>query len=108
MTFPPYTARFPKPVTDLNGSFYGMIYIEFKELLKEDYWVELEKPIKDADPNSLWVDKKLQTSFLLYLNKDKHTMCLKYERIYLGEEKHHGTFRIFDNRNTPKFDIEKF
>ena len=52
MTFPPYTARFQEPVTDLNGSFYGMIYIEFKELLKEDYWLELEKRIKDAVPYS--------------------------------------------------------
>ena len=67
MTFPPYIARFQKPVTDLNGSFYGMIYIEFKEMLKEDYWVELEKRIKDTDPYSLWVNKnyKRRTFFTL-------------------------------------------
>jgi hypothetical protein len=98
MTFPPYTARFQEPVTDLNGSFYGMIYIEFKELLKEDYWVELEKRIKDADPNSLWVDHKLKTSIILNLDKDKHYIYLKYSQIYTEGSKH-GAFHIHDNRN---------
>ena len=105
MTFPPYTARFQEPVTDLNGSFYGMIYIEFKELLKEDYWVEFEKRIKDADPNSLWVDHKLKTSIILNLDKDKHYIYLKYSRIYTEGSKH-GAFRICDNRNVQPLDIK--
>ena len=101
MTFPPYTARFQEPVTDLNGSFYGMIYIEFKELLKGDYWLELEKRIKDAVPYSLWVDHKLKTSIILNLDKDKHYIC----RIYTEGSKH-GAFRICDNRNVQPLDIK--
>lgn len=98
MTFPPYTARFKEPVTDLNGSFYGVIFIEFKELLKEDYLVELEKRIKAAGPCSLWADRKLVTSIILYLNKDKHFILIRYCRRYPGESKH-GAFHIHDNRN---------
>lgn len=105
MTFPPYTARFKEPVTDLNGSFYGVIFIEFKELLKEDYWVELEKRIKDADPYSLWVDHKLKTSIILNLDKDKHYIYLKYSRIYTEGSKH-GAFRICDNRDVQPLDIK--
>lgn len=105
MTLPPYVARFREPVTDLNGSFYGMIYIEFKELLKEDYWMELEKRIKDADPYSLWVDRKLATSIILNLDKDKHYIHLGYSRIY-PEGSKHGAFCIHDNRNVQPLDIK--
>ena len=60
--------------------------------------MELEKRIKDADSNSLWVDHKLKTSIILNLDKDKHYIYLKYSRIYTEGSKH-GAFRICDNRN---------
>ena len=105
MTLPPYVVRFQEPTTDLNGSFYGAIYIEFKELQKEDFWMELEKRIKEADPYSLWKDRKLRTSIILTLEKDKHSMYLKYSRIY-PEESKHGGFGIRDKRNIQPTEVK--
>ena len=107
MTFPPYTARFQEPVTDLNGSFYGMIHIEFKELLKDDFLAELGKRIKEADPCSLWKDRKLRTTLIITLQKDRHYMYLKYRRIYPGESKH-GGFKIRDERNIQPLEVKSF
>ena len=84
-----------------------MIYIEFKELLKEDYWVEWEKRIKDADPYSLWVDRKLKTTIILNLDKDKHYIYLKYSRIY-PEGSKHGAFHIRDKRNLQPLNIKRY
>lgn len=107
MTFPPYTARFQEPTTDLNGSFYGVIFIKFNELLKEDFLAELEKRIKKANPCSLWKDRKLSTTMILALEKDRHYMYLNYSRTYLGEQRH-GGFDIKDNRNVQPWDAKSY
>ena len=79
MSLPPYEVKYQEPVTDLNGSFYGMISAKFKEPLTDEYLKELEERIKDAEPSTLWCDGHLVTTMRFTLRNDVHEMRLMYK-----------------------------
>ena len=99
MLLPPYEIEFREPVTDLNGSFYGVIFVKFKELLTDDYLKELEKRIEEADSSSLWCDGLLVTTMIFTLRNDVHEMWLKYGRKHYYGGTYTGGFCIRDERH---------
>lgn len=99
MLLPPYEVEFREPITDLNGSFYGVIYVKFKELLTDEYLKELEKRIEEADPSSLWCDGHLVTTMIFTLRNDVHEMLLDYRRKHYYGGTYTGGFRIRDERH---------
>lgn len=105
MSLPPYEVKFQEPVTDLNGSFYGVIFVKFKEPLTDEYLKELEKRIKDAPPSGLWRDGHLVTTMIFKLHSDVHEMWLKYTRKHYDGVTYTGGFRISDERNAKNVPI---
>lgn len=92
MSLPPYEVKFQEPVTDLNGSFYGVIFVKFKEPLTDEYLKDLEKRIEDADSSTLWCDGHLVTTMIFTLRNDVHEMWLKYVRKYYDGTTYTGGF----------------
>lgn len=99
MSLPPYEVKFQEPVTDLNGSFYGVIFVKFKEPLTDEYLKELEKRIEDADSSTLWCDGHLVTTMIFTLRNDVHEMWLKYSRKHYDGVTYTGGFCIKDRRH---------
>lgn len=99
MSLPPYEVKFQEPVTDLNGSFYGVIFVKFKEPLTDEYLKDLEKRIEDATPSSLWCDGHLVTTMIFKLYSDVHEMWLKYGRKHYDGTTYTDGFLISDKRH---------
>ena len=108
MSLPPYEVKFQEPVTDLNGSFYGMISAKFKEPLTDEYLKELEKRIKGANSSTLWCDGHLVTTMIFELHNDVHEMWLNYKRKHYDGGTYTGGFRISDERNAKNVPINGF
>lgn len=65
IVLPPYEVQFNVPVTDLNGSFYGVIRVKFKEPLSDEYIADFKKRIDDSAPTQLWYDMWRDITFLV-------------------------------------------
>lgn len=102
---PPYEVMYHEPVTDWNGSFYGVIRVKFNECLAEDYYKELKIRIQNADPSELWEDGCLNTRIVIFLYKNYHEMQLLYGRKDSNSAK---GFNIKDYSNVTECPFDPF